>query len=168
MEEEAQQHQQQQQDDTESVISSIGSELLPERTQVPLTQEQLDAVRGFVSNSKNIAELRKQIRESNTAIRKHREVLVSLLKDRKRSRLIIDPETKIELQQAVVKKRPTSKQFHNLVYYTLQTESADVFTRVKAKLERNLKDTEVSVQKESLTLKTGNETKRKQKKKADD
>lgn len=147
-------------DDAQSVISSVGSELLPERTQVPFTQEQLDAVRSFVECSRTLGDLRKQSRELNQAIKKHREVLVALLKERRKTRLVLNPETKIELQHSVVKKRPTSKQLHSVFYYTLQSEGNDVFGRIKAKLERNLKEVEVSVQKESLTLKTGEKRKK--------
>lgn len=143
-------------DDAESLASgSSGSDLAPDRCSTPFTQEQLDAVRGFVDHSKTITDLRKRLNESNKEVRRCREVLISMLKERRKSKLIISADLRIQLQSAITKKRPTGKQFLNVFTATLQAEGADVFNRVTKRLERNLKETEVTVQKESLVLKRG-------------
>ena len=137
-------------EDTQSVVSS-NSDLYTQRSN--LTQQQIDAVRGFVQSTKDVIEYKRRIRESAESIKKHNTVLLELLNERQKSRLVIDAETKIHLAKGVVVKKASSKQLLHVINSTLEAEGAEVFGRVTKRVERDLKELQVQVRKEQLTLK---------------
>ena len=135
-------------DDTRSVATAT-SELSPN---VPFTQEQVDAVRGFVQATHDMDELKKQSRELSAELKKHREVLVELLKSRKKTKLKLDDQLKIELVQTSVQKKPPGTKMFEMIGSVLRGEPGDTYTRILNKLEKSIKEGEVTVEREKLVL----------------
>lgn len=137
-----------QDDDVKSVVTT-NSELSPN---VPFTQEQIDAVRGFVQVTKELEQIRKNSRKLQTQLKSHKEVLIDLLRTRKKTKLALDGGLKVQLQSSSIQKKPQGPKLLDLIQSAIKDEGGDTYARLLPKIEKSLKESEETVEKHKLIL----------------
>ena len=135
-------------DDARSVATT-SSELNPN---TPFTQEEIDGVRGFVQVTRAIGDHKKTYRGLQKELKKHKEILLNLLKTRGKTKLKLDENLKVQLVTSTVQKKPPASQVFEMIQSTLREESREVYSRIFPKFESTMKASETAVEKEKLVL----------------
>ena len=139
--------------DKESVSDS-GSVLT--QNSDPFTQEQVNALRGFISDHAEIKSLQSKAKEVRKNMNGHKTVLIELMQARKKNKLKVG-DAKIELQTKTVTKKPNGNQIFEIVENTLRADHGDatVFERIGAKIRKSIQESEKLSEKHDLVLDDG-------------
>ena len=141
--------------DVESETETTSSQSYMDSNEPYFTKEHVDAIRSFVYIHQKLETLKKETSALNSQKRQATAILINLLKERHKKRLVIDEHTKIELQMQVKKKSPSTKQLMTVFQNVLDGESdADTSARIRSKMNMLLKDYENTTVAENLALET--------------
>ncbi len=140
-------------DDTSSTRSGSEAGSTLSQNSEPFTQEQIDALRGFLANAADLTTLQKQLKEARQNIKKHKEVLMQLMKDRNKSKLKVG-DAKLLLRTKTVTKKPNPKRVMEILEDTLKSDEATSgnYQRIGERLHKSLQDDETLAEKEDLVL----------------
>lgn len=129
----------------------------------PFTQEEVDALRGYLASHGELVDLQKKTRDARKELQKHKEVLIEMLSKRKKTKVRVG-EMKLHLMTKTVVKKPNASKIFTIIENSLKSDDTtrEAYGRIEQTIQRSLKDSQEQKEKRDLVLDDGKKKKRAQ------